>query len=80
MANKKVNISERVKVHGKWTSTSVEIPKLKSDNTLYLKDKRQGKFKLSWYEGKKNFPEWSLLSRSGFNCLLCDPVRKRAGA
>lgn len=53
MANKKVNISERVKVHGKWTSTAVEIPKLKSDNTLYLKDKRDGKFKLSWYEGKR---------------------------
>ena len=53
MANKKVNISERVKVHGKWTSTAVEIPKLKSDNSLYLKDKRDGKFKLSWYEGKR---------------------------
>jgi len=53
MANKKVNISERVKVHGEWTSASVEIPKLKPDNTLYLKDKRQGKFKVSWYVGKK---------------------------
>ena len=42
-----------VKDNGKWTTVSVEIPKLKSDNTLYLKDNREGKFKISWYEGKK---------------------------
>jgi hypothetical protein len=42
MANKRVKIYERVKAHGKWTSVSVEIPTLKPDNTLYLKDEREG--------------------------------------
>jgi hypothetical protein len=52
MANKAVNIYERVKVQGKWTDCSVPIPKLKVDGTLYLKDDREGKFHISWYEGK----------------------------
>jgi hypothetical protein len=53
MANKRVKIYERVKAHGKWTSVSVEIPNLKPDNTLYLKDAREGKFRVSWYEGTR---------------------------
>ena len=53
MANKRVKIYESVKVQGKWTSVSVEIPKLKPDNTLYLKDGREGKFRVSWYEGTR---------------------------
>ncbi|MGA7630110.1 MAG: hypothetical protein WCB11_05055 [Terriglobales bacterium] len=43
MANKTVNIYERVKVQGKWTDRSVPIPKLKADGTMYLKDDREGK-------------------------------------
>jgi hypothetical protein len=53
MANKRVKIYESVKANGKWTSVPVEIPKLKPDNTLYLKDGREGKFRISWYEGTK---------------------------
>jgi integrase len=53
MANKRVKIYESVKVNGRWTSVSVEIPKLKPDNTLYLKDGREGKFRISWYEGTR---------------------------
>jgi integrase len=51
VANKTVNIYERVKVQGKWTDRSVPIPKLKADGTMYLKDDREGKFHISWYEG-----------------------------
>jgi hypothetical protein len=53
MANKSVKIYESVRAQGKWTSVSVEIAKLKPDNTLYLKDGREGKFRISWYEGTK---------------------------
>jgi hypothetical protein len=44
VANKTLNIYERVKVQGKWTDRSVPIPKLKADGTMYLKDDREGKF------------------------------------
>lgn len=53
MANKRVKICEQVKVDGEWTTVTVEIPKLRSDGTLYLKDEREGKFRVSWYEGAK---------------------------
>jgi hypothetical protein len=53
MANKRVRIYESVKVNGKWTSASVKIPNLKPDNKLYLKDQREGKFRVSWYEGTR---------------------------
>ncbi|MGA3090461.1 MAG: hypothetical protein ABSD75_17755 [Terriglobales bacterium] len=53
MANKTVNIYERVKVDGKWRDCPVEVPKLKPDGKLYLKDDRDGKFMISWYEGRK---------------------------
>ncbi len=53
MANKTVNIYERVKVDGKWRDWPVEVPKLKPDGKLYLKDGRDGKFMISWYEGRK---------------------------
>jgi hypothetical protein len=52
MANKRAKIYERVQVHrGRWTDCAVTIPKLRSDGTLYLKDEREGKFRVSWYEG-----------------------------
>ena len=41
-----------MKVQGKWTDRAVPIPKLKADGTMYLKDDREGKFHISWYEGK----------------------------
>jgi integrase len=54
MANKRVKIYERVLVHrGRWTDRAVTIPKLRSDGTLYLRDDREGKFRVSWYEGTK---------------------------
>ncbi len=53
MANKTAKIYERVQVHGKWTDLAVSIPRLRADGTLYLKDDREGKFRISWYEGKR---------------------------
>jgi integrase len=53
VANKTVNIYERVKVDGKWRDWPVLLPKLKPDGKLYLKDDRDGKFMISWYEGRK---------------------------
>jgi integrase len=53
VANKTAKIYERVQVHGKWTDLAVSIPRLRADGTLYLKDEREGKFRISWYEGKK---------------------------
>lgn len=52
MANKRAKIYERVQVEGRWTDRPVVLPKLKADGTLYLKDYREGKFRISWYEGK----------------------------
>lgn len=52
MANKRVKIYERVQVQGAWTDVAVKIPNLKPDGTLYMKDDRSGKFRVSWYEGK----------------------------
>ncbi|HEV2396688.1 MAG TPA: site-specific integrase [Candidatus Sulfotelmatobacter sp.] len=52
MANKRAKIYERVQVEGRWTDRPVVLPKLKADGTLYLKDDREGKFRISWYEGK----------------------------
>jgi hypothetical protein len=42
VANKTVNIYERVKVDGKWRDWPVVVPKLKPDGKLYLKDDRDG--------------------------------------
>ena len=53
MANTKAKIYERVQVHGRWTDRAVRLPKLRADGTLYLKDDREAKFRVSWYEGKK---------------------------
>jgi site-specific recombinase XerD len=50
----KVTIYERVKLDNKWTRVRVEVPEgRKRDGRLLLKDDRQGKFQLSWYE-KRN--------------------------
>jgi len=69
MANKRVKIYERVRVQGKWTSVSVEIPKLKPDNTLYLKDEREGKFRVSWYEGtRKQWHPTTCSAHAGQRC------------
>ena len=53
MANKRVKIYECVKVQGKWTTVTVKIPNLRPDGTLYMRDDRDGKFRVSWYEGDK---------------------------
>jgi integrase len=53
MANKKVKIYQCVKVQGKWTTVTVKIPNLRPDGTLYMRDDRDGKFRISWYEGNK---------------------------
>ncbi len=53
MANKRVKIYERVQIHGTWTDRPVSLPKLRPDGALYLKDDLQGRFRISWYEGKK---------------------------
>lgn len=53
MANKTVKIYECVKVRGKWTTVTVKIPNLRPDGTLYMRDDRSGKFRVSWYEGNK---------------------------
>jgi len=58
VANKTAKIYERVQVHGKWTDLAVSIPRLRADGTLYLKDDREGKFRISWYEGKRK--QWHL--------------------
>jgi integrase len=46
----RVTIYERVKPGNKWGRKKVELPLLKRDGTLYLKDDRRGIFQLSWYE------------------------------
>jgi integrase len=52
MANLKVSIIEKVKVNGKWTNKSVEVPKPKPNGKgFYLRDCRDGKFLLVWREG-----------------------------
>jgi hypothetical protein len=54
IANKRVKIYERVQVHrGRSTDRAVAIPKLRFDGTLYPKDEREGKFRVSWHEGTK---------------------------
>jgi len=53
----KVTIYERVKLDNKWTRVRVEIPEGRKRNArLFLKDDRQGKFQLSWYE--KRSKKW----------------------
>jgi hypothetical protein len=53
----KVSIYERVKLDGKWTRVRVEVPNgRRRDGRLLLKDDRQGKFELSWYE--KRIKQW----------------------
>ena len=57
MGEIKVTIYERVKLDNKWTRIRVEIPEgRKRDGRLFLKDDRQGKFQLSWYE--KRCKKW----------------------
>jgi hypothetical protein len=53
MANKIAKIYECVKVQGRWTTVTIKIPNLRPDSTLYLRDDRDGKFRVSWYEGNK---------------------------
>ncbi len=57
MGEIKVTIYERVKLDNKWTRVRVEIPEGRKRNArLFLKDDRQGKFQLSWYE--KRSKKW----------------------
>ena len=57
MANKAVRIIERVqRKDGTWTNIPVDSPRLQTKYnvpTLYLKDKRRGKFRLVWHEGSQ---------------------------
>jgi hypothetical protein len=54
MGEIKVAIYERVKRDGKWTRVPVEMPEgRKRDGRLFLKDDREGKFQLSWYENRR---------------------------
>ena len=56
MGEIKVTIYERVKVGNDWTRVRIEVPEgRRRDGRLLLKDVRQGRFQLSWYEkrGKK---------------------------
>jgi integrase len=53
MANMRVKIYECAKVHGKWTTVRVKAPNLRPDGTLYMRDDRDGRFRVSWYEGNK---------------------------
>ena len=54
MGEIKVTIYERVKLDNDWTRVSVEVPEgRRRDGRLLLKDERQGKFQLSWYEKRR---------------------------
>jgi integrase len=49
-----VSIYERVKSNGKWTRVHIQPPQgRKRDGKLFLKDDRQGKYQLSWYENRQ---------------------------
>ena len=49
-----VSIYERVKFNGKWTRLHIQPPQgRKRDGKLFLKDDRQGKYQLSWYENRQ---------------------------
>ena len=48
-----VAIYERTKLSRRWVRKKVEIPPLKKDGMLYLRDDRQGIFQLSWYERRR---------------------------
>jgi hypothetical protein len=53
VANKRVNIYERVKTDDGWKDRPVALPKLKPDGNLYLRDIREGAFIVAWYEGRQ---------------------------
>jgi len=54
MGNIRVKIYERVKLDGKWTRRPVAVPdRRKRDGRLFVHHNRQGKFQISWYEGRK---------------------------
>ncbi len=54
MGEIKVTLYERVKLDGRWTRIPVDIPDgHRRDGRLFLKDERQGKFQLSWYEKRR---------------------------
>ena len=54
MGEVKVAIYERVELDGEWTRVPVKIPNgRKRDGRLFLKDEREGKFQLSWYEKRQ---------------------------
>ena len=54
MGEIKVTIYERVKLDNVWTRVRVEVPEgRRRDGRPLLKDERQGKFQLSWYEKRR---------------------------
>ncbi len=54
-----VSIYEQVMRGAKWRRQRVQIPPLKANGTLYLKDDRQGAFQLSWYEERQK--QWRVV-------------------
>jgi hypothetical protein len=59
-----VSIYERVKSDGKWTRVHVRPPQgRKRDGKLFLKDDRQGKLQLSWYENRQK--QWQDVKERG---------------
>lgn len=54
MGEIKVTIYERVERDDDWTRIPVPIPNgRKRDGALFLKDDREGKFQISWYENRR---------------------------
>jgi hypothetical protein len=72
-----VTIYERVKTAGKWTILPVGVPKLSKVGTLFLKDDRQGRFRISWYENRKK--QWMTIRSQVKNSrelpMLSDALR-----
>jgi len=71
-----VRIYERVKRGTRWSIVPVQVPRLKKDGTLFLRDDRQGRYRISWYEKRKK--QWQTVeSRVSENELpyLSDAIK-----
>jgi hypothetical protein len=85
VANKRVNIYERLKINGEWTDRPVHLPKLTREETLNPKDDRSGRFYVTWYDGQKKcrHPEPLILLSDAVNIKVAKEFylrnRKRAG-
>jgi integrase len=85
VANKRVNIYERLKINGEWTDRPVQLPKLTREETLNPKDDRSGRFYVTWYDGQKKcrHPEPLILLSDAVNIKVAKEFYlrncKRAG-